>query len=135
MVNGDEPLRRILIGDIMSPLLWQVAVHPVFDGQPTMLIVTRADGGPVTQADADRAMLLLNQAEEPEIRPQGPFWWMSMLLMATTVAFLCLWAWTAEWRWGLIALPTAVGGLVYFSFSLPVPCPFHHVSKSKEPDG
>ncbi|UPT20079.1 hypothetical protein FOF52_03090 [Thermobifida alba] len=103
----------------MDPLLWQVTVHPAFEGRPTMLTVVRSDGNPVTQADADRAAALLNRSETPEPRPQGPCWWASMLFMASTVAMLCAWAWTEEWRWGLTALLSGLAGLVCFSSSLP----------------
>lgn len=111
--------RNTLMGDVMDPLLWQVNVHPAFDGRPTMLTVIRSDGNPVTQADADRAVALLNWSDAPEPRPQGPCWWASVLLMASTVAMLCAWAWTEEWRWGLTALLSGLAGLVCFSSSLP----------------
>ncbi|KUP97415.1 hypothetical protein [Thermobifida cellulosilytica] len=102
----------------MNPPLWQVTVCPAFEGPPTMLTVTRADGGPVTQADAEWAVALLNRADEPEPRPRGSFWWLSMLLMAASVTMLCAWAWTEEWRWSLTALLPALSGLVCFSCSL-----------------
>lgn len=96
-------------------MTWQVTVHPTLDGPPTMLAVTRVDGGPVTQADADRAARLLNHHPGPE----GPLWWASILLMAAAVAMLCAWIWAGEWRWGLTAVFPALAGLVCFGASIP----------------